>query len=157
MSLKDYQEQTLRSKLESIAGLADRESADYIRMRYIAALRSAARLLPKALAGTIVGDVEYTIQSGDAEWRALEKELHYREFEDALTAEDFSHVSHRSWCGRNQLHVYRRDVDSPTQCLLRTSGDGDDPRIQAIMRRRGKHSVLGGQRGEMACRRALRG
>lgn len=63
-----------------------------------------------------------------------------------LRAHDYSHTSYRSWCGVDQLHVYRIDHTSPTQCWLAWTF-GDSAMTRAVLAEEDKRAQAGGQRG----------
>lgn len=69
--------------------------------------------------------------------------------------DSYSHISYRSWCGRNQLHVYARRTDSPSGCLLAATVE-DSEATQAILVELGKRAQQGGLMGEQACRAGMR-
>ncbi len=66
---------------------------------------------------------------------------------------DFSHVSYRSWCGADLIHVYRREPASPSHCEL-VWGCYDTPEVRAVIADEGKlQPQAGGQMGNGGERR----
>lgn len=77
-------------------------------------------------------------------------------FRVLISRDDFSHVSYRSWCGVNFLHVYIRKQESPSGCwLIGSVIDNDDART--ILASAGRGAQQGGLMGEGACRNQIRG
>lgn len=49
-----------------------------------------------------------------------------------LSSFDLSHFAARPWCGRDMIHAYRRDEQSPSKCTLWDSFD-DCPEVRALL------------------------
>ena len=115
----------------------------------VAALRQAMNVLARTLAtGASVTVTEVRVVAEAVAWDA---EAGYAELQAALTAPDYSHATHRPWCGRTMLCVYRADTASPTQCALAATGNLDDSRVQEILEKSGRRPGQAGTRGAAAC------
>ena len=77
-------------------------------------------------------------------------------FEGYLVHPEFSHVSWRPWCGVVMLYAYRRDTTSPSGVVL-LGGIQESQEVADLMNKHGKGAQMGGQMGEMACRRGMTG
>lgn len=77
-------------------------------------------------------------------------------FEALLQHPEFSHISHRRNVGQNVLHVYRRDRESPSGCIL-LGGAMDDDAARAILAKYGKSAQQAGLMGDMAASQGMRG
>ena len=46
---------------------------------------------------------------------------------------DYSHSTHRAWCGKVMLHVYHRNPKSPSGVFLAASGDYDCEECRGVV------------------------
>lgn len=76
-------------------------------------------------------------------------------FREALGRDDISHVTNGHSVSRDAYHIYRRDMSSPSGCILVTSISKNLPGVSIVMK--GHLTCAGGERGEMAARAMMRG
>lgn len=89
--------------------------------------------------------------------KAWEDAAQLARFREALAREDISHVTSGHPCSPHSYGIYVVDSASPSGCHLLWSAAHDLPGVDIVLRASGRHTCQGGQRGEMAARRAMTG